>query len=672
MSDSDSKSNSSGGESDEEKQKRRPQQHGDGDSSALTPKESGSEEKGQTEDSRKSEAPKRSHDEAEADAGEDDDGWIGPMPSEAAPVKKQKVLEFEEVYLENLPSTDCYEKSFMHRDVVTHLVCTKTDFIVTASSDGHVKFWRKEEVGIEFVKHFRAHLGAVQDMAASGTGALLCTISADKSVKIFDVINFDMINMMKLPYVPRCCQWVHAAGDALAALAISEADSPQIHVYDGRAGSEPLHTFAKLHTKPVVLIQYNVPFHAAVSADEAGMIEYWTGPKHDYQYPRNVRFESKLDTDLFEFARRKTVPRALSFSPDGRLFATIAADRKIRVFRFLTGKLTRVLDESIAHYTELQQAKQQVPSMEFGKRMAVERELEKSSALNLSTVLFDESGHFLMYATMLGVKLINLHTNRLVKLIGKPENVRFLQLALFQGKPKKLVQSSVTMEMEASDNPTLEATAPDPTLFCTGFKKNRFYLFSRREPAETRGVDVDRDVLNEKPTKEDMIAATESSASSKLYENAVIHTSLGDIHLKLFPNECPKTVENFCVHARNGYYNGHIFHRVIKAFMIQTGDPLGTGTGGESIWGGEFQDEFHPSLRHDRPYTLSMANAGPNTNGSQFFITLIPTPWLDNKHTVFGRCTRGMEVCQNIGLVKTNPKTDKPYDDVTIINISVK
>jgi len=603
---------------------------------------------------------------------DDDDEWIGPMPSEAAPPKKQKVLEFEDVYLENLPSTDCYEKSFMHRDVVTHLVCTKTDFIVTASCDGHVKFWRKEELGLEFVKHFRAHLSAVSDIACDGSGSLLATISTDCCAKIFDVINFDMINMLKLQFTPRCCEWVSSAGDALAALAVSDAETPAIHVYDGRGTKEPLHSFLKLHTKPVVLIKYNVPLHTAVSTDEAGMLEYWTGPRHDYQYPRHVHFESKLDTDLFELAKQRTVARSLSFSPNGRLFATLTADRKVRVFRFLTGKLTRVLDESLAHYSELQQAKQQVPNMEFGKRMAVERELEKSSSIQHSSVLFDESGNFILYPTILGIKLINLHTNRLVKLIGKPENVRFLRLALFQGKPKKLAQASVTMEMEASDNPTLDAARPDPTLFCTGFKKNRFYCFSRREPAESRGVDGDRDVFNEKPTKEDMISATESSSASKLYETAVIHTSLGDIHLKLFAAECPRTVENFCQHARSGYYNGHIFHRVIKAFMIQTGDPLGTGTGGESIWGGEFEDEFHPSLRHDRPYTLSMANAGPNTNGSQFFMTLIPTPWLDNKHTVFGRCTRGMEVCQNIGLVKTSPKTDKPYDDVTIVSISVK
>lgn len=100
---------------------------------------------------------------------------------------------------------------------------------------------------------------------------------------------------------------------------------------------------------------------------------------------------------------------------------------------------------------------------------------------------------------------------------------------------------------------------------------------------------------------------------------------MGDVHLRLFGKECPKTVENFCVHSKNGYYNGHLFHRVIKGFMIQTGDPTGTGTGGQSIWGGEFKDEFCSTLKHDRPYTVSMANAGPNTNGSQFFITVLPT-----------------------------------------------
>lgn len=147
--------------------------------------------------------------------------------------------------------------------------------------------------------------------------------------------------------------------------------------------------------------------------------------------------------------------------------------------------------------------------------------------------------------------------------------------------------------------------------------------------------EVDRDVFNEKPTKEDIIAVPEGQGIQKVYNAATIHTSRGDIHMKLFATECPKTVENFCAHSKNGYYNGHIFHRVIKGFMLQTGDPTGTGTGGESIWGEDFKDEFHPSLRHDRPYTVSMANAGPNTNGSQFFITVLPTVRFINHYLFF-------------------------------------
>ena len=105
--------------------------------------------------------------------------------------------------------------------------------------------------------------------------------------------------------------------------------------------------------------------------------------------------------------------------------------------------------------------------------------------------------------------------------------------------------------------------------------------------------------------------------------------------------------------------------------MIQTGDPFGDGTGGESIWGGEFEDEIHRSLRHDRPFTLSMANAGPNTNGSQFFITTVPTPWLDGKHTVFGRVTRGMDVVMMIEKVKVD-MDDRPEEEVRMLNVEIE
>jgi len=126
---------------------------------------------------------------------------------------------------------------------------------------------------------------------------------------------------------------------------------------------------------------------------------------------------------------------------------------------------------------------------------------------------------------------------------------------------------------------------------------------------------------------------------------AVLHTDKGDIKLKLFAEKTPHTVNNFVFLAQEGYYDGTIFHRVINDFMAQGGDPSGSGSGGP---GYRFADEFHKDLRHDKPGVLSMANAGPNTNGSQFFITHVPTPWLDGKHSVFGEVTEGMDVLLSI------------------------
>lgn len=152
---------------------------------------------------------------------------------------------------------------------------------------------------------------------------------------------------------------------------------------------------------------------------------------------------------------------------------------------------------------------------------------------------------------------------------------------------------------------------------------------------------------------------------------AVIETNMGTMEIQLFPDRVPNTVKNFVGLIQKDYYNGIIFHRVIKDFMIQGGDPTGTGRGGQSYYGTPFQDEFHASLRHDKEGVLSMANAGPNTNGSQFFITLKPTPWLDGKHSVFGEIIKGKEVLEAIGLVPTGAM-DKPVEDVVMQNVSVE
>lgn len=152
---------------------------------------------------------------------------------------------------------------------------------------------------------------------------------------------------------------------------------------------------------------------------------------------------------------------------------------------------------------------------------------------------------------------------------------------------------------------------------------------------------------------------------------AVMETTEGTIKMRLFADKTPKTVENFIGLAEKGYYNGIIFHRVIKDFMIQGGDPTGTGMGGESLFGGSFEDEFVPELKNVRG-ALSMANAGPNTNGSQFFIvhSMAGAPWLDGLHTVFGQVYEGMEVVDKIASVETNPR-EKPLQDIVIQSIII-
>ena len=149
---------------------------------------------------------------------------------------------------------------------------------------------------------------------------------------------------------------------------------------------------------------------------------------------------------------------------------------------------------------------------------------------------------------------------------------------------------------------------------------------------------------------------------------AEFNTNMGDFKIELFMKEAPLTVGNFVKLVDKGFYNGLIFHRVIPNFMIQTGCPQGTGFGGP---GYTIRDEFDPNLKHDTPGVLSMANAGPNTGGSQFFITVAPTPWLDGKHAIFGKVTDGMDIIDKISKVQTG-RADKPVQDVVIKSITIK
>lgn len=165
-------------------------------------------------------------------------------------------------------------------------------------------------------------------------------------------------------------------------------------------------------------------------------------------------------------------------------------------------------------------------------------------------------------------------------------------------------------------------------------------------------------------------AHTEGATMSKP-SVVVFETTQGNFEVTLFPDKAPKACENFLTLAERGYYNGTTFHRVIKGFMIQGGDPAGNGTGGQSMWGKSFEDEFSPALKFDRPGLLAMANRGPNTNGSQFFITAAATSWLNQKHTIFGEVTAGMDVVKKIENTPIGPN-DRPRETQKVLKVYPK
>ncbi|KAH9860321.1 hypothetical protein J1614_011651 [Plenodomus biglobosus] len=602
------------------------------------------------------------------DTSSDDDDFGPALPS-SAPKKKKRKLPYEKLYVAALPSATRYVKSLMHREQLCFTTWTPhTDFLITSSIDGVVKFWKKDFGGIEFVKEFRAHAGEIKSVSVSADGTSFATAGTDKTVKIFDVVTFDLLAMLTLEYVPRAVCWVHGRGASLPMLAVSDEDKSWIRLYDGRGENmEPLETLKNVHRAPVELMAYNARFDCVVSVDSGGMVEYWQ-PSGNYEKPETV-WKLKSGTNLFEFKKAKCVPTSLTISPTGTQFATYSfPDRKIRVFDFATGKLYRTYDESIETITTMQQAGtavQHLEDMEFGRRIGIERDLDAPSVRNRLNVIFDETSNFILYGSMYGIKVINTLTNKLVKLYGQEESLRPLWVSLYQGQPDK--KGVITVEMAASENPLLqEAEARDAMLVTTASSKVRFYMYTNDASASKST----RDVINEKPrTTQQSSTQAAAAAAAATGTTAILHTTYGDITIRLYPAAAPLAVENFVTHARRNYYNNVLFHRVIRKFMIQTGDPLGDGTGGESIWGKEFKDEFVEWLRHDKPYMVSMANAGRDGNASQFFITTEKAPWLDNKHTIFGRAIAGLDVVHKIENARVYK--EKPEEDIKIISIDV-
>ena len=342
------------------------------------------------------------------------------------------------------------------------------------------------------------------------------------------------------------------------------------------------------------------------------------------QSRNGITYSSKLHTDLYALFRKKHFVVSLAISPTGTHFIVYGSDRKVRIFEFKSGKIVKQFDERMKVYDALikkqteKNSSSSMDSIDYGKRAAREREVAETSIMGYKNtfqecgnqsiqITFDPTGQFIILPTVIGLKVIEWATSKCKKVMGKGDasGLRFLGgcICLGDAKVDQQMQLARSGGNSAATGQKKEKVN-DTMLLTMAFNKKRFYIFSHVDPLKTidesdgkaqQEAVLARDILNEPPDADDLLLQDIEGAGeqdSGLGKEAILRTTKGDIHIRLFTNECPKTVENFCVHARNAYYDNVIFHRVIKGFMIQTGDPLGDGTGGESIWGGEFEDEF--------------------------------------------------------------------------------
>ena len=598
----------------------------------------------------------------------------------------QIIEQNEDPCLNYLPMTNNYFISYLQTDIIDSIFCTnKTDFIFTTSYDGVIQFWKKIPKGIEFVKKFKAHLNRITGKSINKNGNLLCTCSPkDLFLKIFDIINFDLFDFIQLTYYPLLCEFIIIDNKSMnIIIAISEKDKGIIHIFDFNKKKEI--SLVNIHNNSIITgIKFNTKYNICLSTSNLGLIEYWsksTNTKNDitnnnyfsldndneivdesinFDFPKHsIKFKFKSQTDLFKlYDKNKKNPIIdLTLSPNNNYFGITDKSRNIYIFHFLTGKIIYTITDNV------------FISENDTKESNIEKEIEKYVDIQYQpNIQFDESEKYLYYPCWEGIKLINLKTKEILKILGKKEKLRFISICLFQGESLRNKSGIITeTKMRNEDNINADKII-DPLLIANAYKSNRFYIFSKNEPDNKIKRDMMNENIEELKNKNNLTSKNEKKKDIiDLPEKAVIDTTKGEIFIKLYVNECPKTTKNFITLGKRGYYDGLIFHRVIKNFMIQTGDPKGNGTGGESIYGKPFKDEFNENLKHDE-FMVSMANAGPDTNGSQFFITTVPCHWLDNKHTVFGKVYDGTDVVKVIEDTKVD-RHNKPFEDIKIVTI---
>ena len=557
--------------------------------------------------------------------------------SESKISKTEKM--FDQTLLYTIPSGEMYFRSYMHRDNLQFVANSPShNFFISMSIDGVIKFWHVLSNEIEFVKQIKTGDGQFFSYSVSFDEEYIATGTRNGNVYIFRIASFELVR--KISFGEQCDVSLCFVNDPEILnyqLAVSLSTQSTIKII------EPLKDLGKesigskiefpANKDQIQCIGFNQKIGIGASVDQKGFVMFWdlNGKCPEFEY------KSVLQTNYLELLQIKKDKKvvSLTFSNDGKYLALCCTDWIVRVFDVNKGTIIR------RFYDDLDGSKTYGLDEDYLKaRVILENHYRQE--FEYYNVSFDETGTILMLPSAFGIKFYNVKTGTLLRIIGRVEKQeRYNSLCLI--------------------------SSPTPMLLATAFDKQRIYLFTNEN-----GKDGKRDALNEKTTEERVKNTTRARrlVVSQLPKFATLHTMKGDIKFEMFADECPMTVENFVTHAKRGYYDNTRIIRVVRDFCIQMGDPTGTGIGGESIWGGFFEDEaLENGHKFDEPFMVGMANEGKNKNGSQFFITTVVATHLNGKHTCWGRVISGKENIFSIQSVDTD-QYNHPKQPILLVNIT--